>query len=655
MNGSIKRYLSAFLGSCLVMINQISLAEKTAEEVAINPTAVIEEEKVEPTPTFTLDPTIITAQRRLTSDLNTPAAVSVITKEDLQETGALTVFDALLQTPNMGFSSYAPGGDDYGMSSTRVNIRGLEKGTLVLVNGAPINLLNYNGTGGIPRAAVERIEIIRGASSTLYGAEALGGVINIITKEVDGEPHFSVGGGVGNYRKNWHVGGQFGKTSLYFQREYYHDRRPTNRDNTSFTRDNTLEPSYKNSLYFSHKFNNNLKLDWLFMQSEFTNNSYNRSNQSLYSIYEYMDRRNTINLIYENDKKDFLSSFSYNMRKSNGDAWTARRKKWGKSSFYDMYALHWDTQKTWTLRDGKDHLTAGVTWSQENYKDPLSKHGVLYKKGDRNNYAFYGSYDFQLTPKFSVILGLRGQLVDDYAMSKEVLLPQIQTLYKVNEKTSLYTNIGKSFQMPAINQYFSKPDGKFNHLDPQTGWTYEAGVKIVDEKKALKIGLFHMDIKDQFVWKTEYVDGIKYDFLANEGDFRNTGIEVEFLQRINDRWKWNAGISFSKPEDNSSGQWNQASSRIQGNAGITYQQSKWTGNVNFQYIGDREDSYYKLKGRKRAMNDGIFLNASLGYQPNKNHLFSLNLYNILDRKNSLNKYESLDLPFHWTVNYTYTF
>ena len=83
----------------------------------------------------------------------------------------------------MGITAFLiPGGKDGGGHVSRVMIRGMDKGTLVLVNGAPINVNNYASTSGIPIEAVEKIEVIKGASSTLYGAEALAGVVNIITK-----------------------------------------------------------------------------------------------------------------------------------------------------------------------------------------------------------------------------------------------------------------------------------------------------------------------------------------------------------------------------------------------------------------------------------------------------------------------------------------
>lgn len=85
----------------------------------------------------------------------------------------------------VGFTNnaYGPGGREFGGSSTRTVLRGLDKGTLVMVNGAPINMMNYNSMEGIPVEAVEKIEIVRGAQSVLYGAEATGGVVNIINQE----------------------------------------------------------------------------------------------------------------------------------------------------------------------------------------------------------------------------------------------------------------------------------------------------------------------------------------------------------------------------------------------------------------------------------------------------------------------------------------
>lgn len=217
---------------------------------------------------FTLDQVVVTAQRRATTDLNTPAAVTVITAEELKETGAVNIFDALEHTVGVGSMSFGPSGTDYGMSASRINIRGFEQGTLVLVNGSPINLLNYNNSGGIPLAAVEKVEVIRGAAATLYGSEALTGVVNIITKKPDGKNRTTVGLTGGNYRQEWSLGTEFENGSLYVSRQYIGDVDRTSRANlTNKTSNVPIEPwglqkGYRNSLYYTAQLNDRLNFNW---------------------------------------------------------------------------------------------------------------------------------------------------------------------------------------------------------------------------------------------------------------------------------------------------------------------------------------------------------------------------------------------------------
>ena len=124
----------------------------------------------------------VTANRTALLDLDTPVSTSVITQEDIQNSGAKTAFDAVANIPGVTINSFSASGADFGGMDSRTNIRGLDRGALVLVNGVPMNLNGKSGIGSIPTSAIERIEVVKGAASTLYGAEALGGVINIITK-----------------------------------------------------------------------------------------------------------------------------------------------------------------------------------------------------------------------------------------------------------------------------------------------------------------------------------------------------------------------------------------------------------------------------------------------------------------------------------------
>ena len=604
---------------------------------------------------FVLDSVVVTAQRSETKDLRTPAAVTVITAKDLAETGAVNVFDALEHTIGFNSMSFGPAGMEYGMSAGRTLVRGLDKGTLVLVNGAPVNLLNYNSSTGIPLAAVERIEVLRGAGATLYGSEALAGVVNIITKKPGKTEQNTVGITDGNYSKSWTVSSEFGNSAIYLNREYVGAVDRTARANLVDSKNKAVLPwgldnGAKNSFYFTTQLSDELSFNWSYSDLESNRPRYNVDGSN-YILYKYSDTRNNINLIYDNKEDNFKSVLSYNKRRAFADKYVYTDKAWGISERYDMYGINWDNQKTWQFRNDLDTLIAGVTLANEHFHDPSTDHAAIRKNALRNSLAVYGAYTYAVNPDFSATLGLREHFIDDYAKSISTFLPQFQTLYKINNNTSWYTNIGKSFQMPAINQYFTQPGGIFSRLKPQQGWNYETGLKVIDKNQSVKLAVYHMDIKDQFVWKED--KGIEY--MINSGDFRNTGVEVEYVKIANDNWKYNIGFSYSNPENNESGSWTQCNSRVQTTAGVTYNKDKWLSNLNFLFLGDRETSAYKINGVFNDVPDRIQLNAVVQYQPERNQTVALNLYNILDRENSLNKYENLDLPFNWTLSYKYTF
>lgn len=116
---------------------------------------------------YTLNPVVVTAQRIEKKDIDTPASTTIISNQDIKDKGYTTVGDALTQTIGVDAYSYTNGAEDLGGSQSRFYIRGMDKGTLVLVNGAPINIMNYSSTEGIPIDSVDKIEVIRGSKEAL--------------------------------------------------------------------------------------------------------------------------------------------------------------------------------------------------------------------------------------------------------------------------------------------------------------------------------------------------------------------------------------------------------------------------------------------------------------------------------------------------------
>jgi outer membrane receptor protein involved in Fe transport len=131
----------------------------------------------------------VTAGRRELRGADTPAATTVVTSSELLSAAATTVDDALRFTP--GFTLFRRSSSRAANPTTQgVTLRGLSASgasrTLVLNDGVPLN----DPFGGwvywsrVPQAAIERIEVVRGATSDLYGADAVGGVIQVVRADV---------------------------------------------------------------------------------------------------------------------------------------------------------------------------------------------------------------------------------------------------------------------------------------------------------------------------------------------------------------------------------------------------------------------------------------------------------------------------------------
>lgn len=162
-----------------------------------------------------LDPVVVTATKTPISLSHVTSAVEVITEADLQKQKFKTVADALRYSPGLAvFSSGGPGAE------TTIRMRGASHlQTLVLIDGAIVNSATqgFYNFANLTTDNIERIEILRGAQSMLWGADAMGGVINIITKQGRGPLHASVFSEYGSFqtiREGGQVSGQKGPVDV---------------------------------------------------------------------------------------------------------------------------------------------------------------------------------------------------------------------------------------------------------------------------------------------------------------------------------------------------------------------------------------------------------------------------------------------------------
>ena len=147
-----------------------------------------------------LDEMVITGTMKEVSKLESPIPVEVYSDDFFKSNPAPTIFESIQQV-----NGVRPQLNCNVCNTGDIHINGLEGPyTSVLIDGMPIvsGLSSVYGLSGIPQSLIERVEIIKGPSSTLYGSEAVGGVINIITKNTIGAPSFSIDASTTSWLEN---------------------------------------------------------------------------------------------------------------------------------------------------------------------------------------------------------------------------------------------------------------------------------------------------------------------------------------------------------------------------------------------------------------------------------------------------------------------
>lgn len=607
----------------------------------------------------------VTANRTEQLDLDTPAATSVITHEDLKNSGAKNAFDAVTDIPGVTSFSYGASGFEYGAMDSRTNIRGLERGALILVNGVPVNLNGKGGLSSIPVASIDHIEVVKGAASVLYGSEALGGVVNVITKSPDKEGG-SVSVGIGNMgSKSYNVSYGTPKFFVAVDRNYFGRQDPSTpvRSDiglrkkgyeyyTAREKGNTL------GLFFSGKLSDHWTLNYsrsesksAFTQLSTESNTIKRAKHS--TTYKYKDDKNIASLIYKNGTT--TGTIFYNDRDLSG--WNrVHSSHIYKPSDSEYIARQYgiDIQHEWDFRGGKDYLIAGILGKRETYK---TESGPVYANPHRSSYAVYGSYSYQINPKWTTILGLRYTDIKDPVKDQHVLTPQFQMLHSINKESSLYVNVGKAFTMPNLGDTFKRVSNQFHsvsgrNLKPEEGWNYELGYKHISKKDSWKIALFYMDFKNFFAWKPD-TDG-RMTIRVNGGRYRNAGIEAEYGRLLSDRLKFNVGVSYSNPKQMEIDQsyWKQANPKLQFTGGLHYTSPTWLAGTSFNFVTKR------MKNRDGGINPNLVAwNAYVGYQFNESSSLRIDARNILNRHNVISNgdWEYWDEPFNYQITYTQKF
>lgn len=508
------------------------------------------EKKQEETTHIKTDEVVVTASRTKQEVKESPSSIEVITREDIDKMGAETLAQALQLALGIDTQENA-------MVGNRSSLRGMNTNqTLILVDGRRVRTENTSETMNfyelkrINMDDVERIEIVRGAASSLYGSEALGGVINIIKKH-PGKMQTAVTLDWTSRQSDEGIRFDSGKTGKWaLSGSFKHmDVREQGTDAGS-------------NMYGKKNFFN---LDG---RMEMTKDKW------LDVFFDYMTEdlymKDSLTQGTDYDHKRFSTGVKYSGRDKRGDyemqvyytyfdkhQRTRQRANHALYSFDDMKfnSLIFDGRRS--LQVAKDHLlTFGGEYRKEDYESTRIKgsntrklEGVTNQLGDSSMdfAAFYLQDEWLASPRWLIIPSLRWDYNSEFGNE---LTGKLGTTYKITKDVRFKANVGTAYRAPTASElYFSwhhtpnaKMDVQINgnpDLKPEKALNFDLGFEMEKGKTFGKITYFHNKVDDLINIDTvmSRLPGFPPRMLAT-GTYRNIdsatmqGVELEARQAL---------------------------------------------------------------------------------------------------------------------------
>lgn len=610
---------------------------------------------------YNLDEVVVTATRTEKDILKAPANTQVITQEDIKKKGYLNVYELIRDETLSQTNGWSDEGDDYGGMQSAMRIRGLDSGTLLMINGVPANFGNAAVMNAVPMEQIERVEIVKGANSTLYGPQAMAGVINVITKKPGDNVgyHGTVWGSIGNRFKETGINLNMPSVNLGIKKSWTADHNDVVKE-TQVGPNISIHDKHNYQFYGDVQVAPNLTVN--FGRADY-NSSYINGNHINYKpTWSYKGLYHSIydnySVVYDNPQNGWKITGGYD-RMAIAGTYDKSYPRYRDANRYKSYNLDLDIQKQFLLNEKKDSLILGFDVSRENYEASYGAAGMPKQKNGRNSFSFYQSYDHAFNDAFDLIMGLREYHMGSSRAQKSdtEYLPQFQGLYKLNDRNSLYFNIGKAFEMQKANAQFNWGSNyALNpNLKPQTGWTYEFGYKGHDDKRFWTADVFYMDIKNKFAWAR--TPDTNQNNLVNQDTWKNYGLELTYKQIVNRNWNYSLGATLNNPKAKSNGVTKQDSPKYILNVGMGYHEGKFDADLRiFSYL-KREGAGYTRLGRYNSgkpdhyLKDSCDVAMTLTYSPSKNDTFRLIGRNLLNRKDVVNYSEYYTTPINYVLTY----
>jgi vitamin B12 transporter len=552
----------------------------------------------------TLNEVIVTATKNPIKQSETGKVVTIITQEQLQKDFGKSLGEVLNEQPGMIIN----GADNNLGTNQTVYTRGASAGnTLILLDGVPL----YDASGissefdlnNFALDNIEKIEILKGSQSTLYGSDAVAGVINIITKKSGKKPFnlnvdFSAGsyqtykGAVALSGTNGH--GQtlfisFNKIKTNGFSSAYDSTGKNNFDKDGFSQD-VFHLNYgfkllkKTSVRVFGKYSNNhADLDAGAFQDDKDYTNHN-NNFIAGAVIDYKVKHGFIRLQYSYNR------FNRNFLDDSTDVGALSKYQKGKyngtSNFAELFT-HLDLSNHIEPLTGADFRQSSSNQLYIYYPDygfpamPISADSAR-----TNQLSYYASLIFKQEKGFNLETGSRWNHHNIYGSN---FTSSVNPFFLFDEHYKIYTNISSGYRVPSIYQLYSEYGNRA--LKPEVTTSLEAGAQYFSDEINARITGFVRDGRDVFYFYTDPVSyASKYINADQQHDF---GIETE------------ASFHFS-PE-------------LSASLNYTYVDGK----ISTKNGAEKDTTYFNLYKRPKNV-----LNLSLSYQATKNLFISTSLKTV---------------------------
>jgi len=574
-----------------------------------------------------------------------PATVTVITSDDIKKIGATNLTDILIGVPGVNINNHHFG------NRPLAHIRGGNSHqTLLMINGNPMKDL-YWAFGafwkGVPASAIERVEVIRGPGSALYGADAIAGVINVITKSAGKIEETEVGLRMGSFDTKTafiQTGGEISGHTLALTAEFSttdgHDPY-IKTDRSGMTGE--VEYGWDNQDIRFSVSNSHWKLLGSYMSHDELETGISGGG-NIDPVTHADDERYDVDLMYDN--KEFSQNWGLeaklhyqNLSYSSGDGFrdtyptvTNPEGEIKQQSSPEQQAKF----ETIGLYSGVDshsiRIGGGYNWQDLYDAKQVTNYvttDIFTPEKTRKIYYLLAQDVWSFAEDWELTIGARYDHYSDFGGTTN---PRLAITWQSTENFTTKFLYGQAFRAPSFQELYSDT----SRSDPNTGLKPE-------DSETIEIAFFYEPLKNLKLglnlYQLEITDNISRDrannnMYINTGRHKIDGVELEAKWKVTQNLNISGNYSYNNPDDNEFRNVNHPQQSAYFRSDWQFSQD-WNWNVQANWVADRERAsgdrtHVDSNGQSVDLDDYIITDTTLRYSGLKQWEFTASLRNLFD-------------------------